>query len=464
MIAKAGAILMNDYPVKFDVPPLNFEILVPNCEPEDVLLYLADARTETLHILPKQFISVNVTGIIKKLPESLTAACPGSNTSPLDALLADYLKGRDTTVYIRGSKQDEHTPRWIAPVLQDTIVPFPLPGHPFDNLIRKFALADVHFNLPDPLAEPDTPRSRPKISALVEVEAALPKEMNFNIDVDQVRADADVFYKGDKLGELDLHKWQQARTTKIKAGLLVEAKVVKAPLNITDDDVFTEVVQQLIFSGKGAELGIKAKVDVNTKTALGNFIVRQIPAAGKVFVKPIAGGSLSGFRPKIGGLEIIETTSKTLTLQARVNITNPTDYSAKVPFVDINLLVNDTVLGHGSAENVSVVPGPNSILVTAIWKPANKTVGRDFLSQYISGYNATITLRTHESSIPSQPSLGKALSKFSIEMPTPQLFSSLPDDGDDDNDGDDDPQSKAPRFIKDATVLHLFHTLSATLA
>ena len=50
---------------------------------------------------------------------------------------------------------------------------------------------------------------------------------------------------------------------------------------------------------------------------------------------------------------------------------------------------NGSMLGHATAEGVSVIPGPNNdILVKALWKPDGKkgvAVGRELLSQYVSG-------------------------------------------------------------------------------
>ena len=51
-------------------------------------------------------------------------------------------------------------------------------------------------------------------------------------------------------------------------------------------------------------------------------------------------------------------------------------------------------------------------------------------------------------SIPSQPSLGQALSAIEVVIDTPKL--GLPKDGDK---GDDDEKHTGPHFIKDATVL-----------
>ena len=106
----------------------------------------------------------------------------------------------------------------------------------------------------------------------------------------------------------------------------------------------------------------------------------------------ISGGNLAGFSPKVGSLQILDTTKSALVIKAMVNITNPTEYSATVPYVNINLLSNGTLLGHATARGVSVVPGSNrNIEVTAVWDPVGNSgekgayAGRELLSQYISG-------------------------------------------------------------------------------
>jgi hypothetical protein len=96
--------------------------------------------------------------------------------------------------------------------------------------------------------------------------------------------------------------------------------------------------------------------------------------------------------PTISSLEILDTTKSTILLKAMLNFTNPTAYSATVPFVSLNMLNNGTVLGHATAENVSVVPGNNSnVEVKALWEPLAASgekgvkVGRELISQYLSG-------------------------------------------------------------------------------
>ena len=137
----------------------------------------------------------------------------------------------------------------------------------------------------------------------------------------------------------------------------------------------------------------------------------------------------SGFRPKIFDLQILDTSSSSLTFSALVNISNPTEYSATVPYADIHMLNNGSIIGHATARDLYLKPGENNNLyVETVWDPlalGGKEAaarGRELLSQYISGYNTTLTLKTHKDSIPTQPMLGEALSKFELEMPTPKLF------------------------------------------
>ncbi|KAI5195796.1 hypothetical protein E4T39_08092 [Aureobasidium subglaciale] len=474
MVADVAVELGNDYPLDFTIPPLGFAILVDNCQSSQPLIQLADATTPSLAVRPKENVNVSVSGLVRRLPQAFTQACPDSHESPLDVLLGGYIRGNDTTVYVRGSDSPSlDTPQWITDLMSDITVPVPFRGHTFGHLIRNFTMANVHFGLPDPFSEPNSPEAQPRISAVIKALVALPEEMNFNISVGRVRANADVFYHGAKLGYLDLSKWQKANSTRIDSAkdegplLAVQSAIENAPLTVTDDDVFTDVLNALLFGGKGVELGIKADVDVEMETALGQLAVRKIPAEGTVPVKlendvanmrplvAIKRGGMGSFTPKIGNLQILDTGKTSLTLTASVNFTNPTEYSATVPYVDIQILTNGTLLGHATAKDVTVVPGVNTnILVTAVWDPKTMSgeeghrVGVEFLSQYISGFNTTLTLRTHEGTIPAQPALGRALSRFAVDLPTPNLRGGGGGGGDE----------KEKHFIQDATM----HLITST--
>jgi hypothetical protein len=151
-------------------------------------------------------------------------------------------------------------------------------------------------------------------------------------------------------------------------------------------------------------------------------------------------------------MRILDTTPTSITLQALVNITNPSPYTAHVPFANVHVLHNGSVVGEATVQNVDIVRGVNSdLLVTAKWEPERagkqaRQIGRDFISQYLSGFNTTMTIKAHRGSIPGQPIISEALSRFNVSLAAPKL--DLPGESDEEK----------SHFIRDAT----FHLFSST--
>lgn len=178
---------------------------------------------------------------------------------------------------------------------------------------------------------------------------------------------------------------------------------------------------------------------------------QEVGRANSAAALPV--NTIGGLKPKVGSIDIVDTTPSSVTLQARVNVTNPTPYTARIPAINIHILCNDTLVGEAMAEDLDVVAGHNTnLLVRARWAPSQggeqgSKIGRDFISQYLSGFNTSISLRAHRDSIPTQPLIGEALSRFNFTVSTPRP--SLPGD---DEDG------QRTRFIRDAT----FHVFSST--
>ncbi|KAK3386961.1 hypothetical protein B0H63DRAFT_558562 [Podospora didyma] len=457
----------NNFPVSIDVPEIGFDVLIPGCDFNDPFILVAAAVTSPVAVRPQADVVVNAHGIVEEIPKPLTQICPNSDSSPLDMFFKKYLGGEKATVFVRGQKEaPSGTPEWLAEILSSITVPVPFPGRSFDNLIRNFSLTDVEFTLPDPYAEPGDPDADLKVSGNILVLAALPSDMNVTLNVTQVRADADVFYQSEKLGELNLPDWQKANSTQLAAGkdqealIKIQSFIKDTPLNVTDGSVLADVMQALLFGGEEVVLGIKTLVEVRVQTILGRLELKGVPAEGKIPVKPMSKDLLGFVVPKVGGIEIIDTTLESITLKAIVNITNPTPYSAYIPYINIHLLSNGTTVGEAIAEELHVTPGNNTnLVVSAVWNPSmggkhGRKQGRDLLSQYISGFNTTITLRTHRDSIPWQPQIGEGLSQLNLTISAPRL--SLPGGDGDDDDGDDD--QKQTHFIRDA----IFHIFSST--
>jgi hypothetical protein len=284
--------ISNDYALSLVIPPLGFDILVPNCIPADPYILVADVTTNEVDVQPAEPAFLAVSGIIRNLPSELTKTCPGKKDSPLDLIISGYLKGDETIIYVRGADAPSpSTPAWMVDLLKSVTIPVPVTGHDFGQLIKNFSMTDVHFSLPDPFAEPGSPDAQPKVSAMVKVMVDLPEEMNFDVDIPRVRANVDVYYEGDKFGILDLSEWQPSNATRINDTdsnhplLLVSFEIKDGPLHVTDNDVFSEVVQSILFGNEPVNLDLQALVDGELSTTLGQFTIHDIPAQGSIDVK-----------------------------------------------------------------------------------------------------------------------------------------------------------------------------------
>lgn len=132
-------------------------------------------------------------------------------------------------------------------------------------------------------------------------------------------------------------------------------------------------------------------------------------------------------QPQVGAIRVLETTTEGVKLEALVNITNPTPYTAHIPSIGVHILCNGSVIGAATAKDLDISAGQNTnLLVGAEWNPSmggdeGRQIGRDLLSQYLSGLNTSIDVRTYRESIPGQPLIGEALSKINLTVPTPHL-------------------------------------------
>lgn len=289
MAAHVQVSFVNDHPLSVTVPPLSFDILVPDCK-GDPVIQLADATSGEIEMKAHSDVVVNAGGLVRELPKSLTKECPGSSSSPLDIILGNYLDGKDAKLFVRGSSHpDPSTPEWIAKIMSSITVPIPFPGRTFDNLVKEFHLDNTSFNLPSPFADEGDDEANPRISSDITVVAGMPKDMNFGVNVTRLSATADVYYKKKMMGVLDMSKWQQSSSKRLAmkdgfSDLEIQSHIIKAPLRIKDEEVFEDVISAFYF-GKGVELFTKARLTFEVSTVLGDFIVRDMPAEATVPIK-----------------------------------------------------------------------------------------------------------------------------------------------------------------------------------
>lgn len=293
--ANASIIAYNDHPIGLTVPQLAFDILVPNCDPSESYIMVATAVTQPIDVEPHANVTVDAVGLINDIPEKLTRACPMTKMSPLDNFFKRYMHGEDAQIFVRGQDSDKSdVPEWLRSFFSSVTVPISFPGRSFDDAIRNLSLTDVDFKLPSPFADPNDPNSKPRVSGTIEIIAELPSELNLDIGVNNLRATGDIFYEGKKFGELNVERWQKAHSSKTtdpedeKALLQITSRITNVPLDITDGDVFSDVMGELLLGDEDILLDVEALVDIKVSTVLGDLVFRDVPAKGKIPVKRLS--------------------------------------------------------------------------------------------------------------------------------------------------------------------------------
>jgi hypothetical protein len=383
--ANVSAEVDNPYPFALEVPPLGFQVSLPGCDAKSHIL-AATAISSEIIIEPQTDIMVNASGLVQSLPAKLVSACPGSDLSPMDMFLGHYLHGQEATVFVSGdgNNMEGRAPSWLIEMLHSVTVPVPFPGHTFDNVVQSFSLSHVNIKLPEDQSQ------SPMLSATVEAVIALPKEMNLPLNVTQLKATADVSYLRNKFGTLDIKDWIPAHSERVpdKSLLLVLGEVKDAPLNVTDYGVFSQVVQKMLFGGGKLHLGINGTADAGIDAALGNFIVRKIPASGNITLDV---PKFDMPHPKLNDIVIDSTTEQSMNLIISISVENPTPWEATIPYSNVLLSHNGFVLGNGTVKDFHLTAGMNDVVVHAAWDPVaysgekGRIAGEDMLGHYISG-------------------------------------------------------------------------------
>jgi hypothetical protein len=86
-----------------------------------------------------------------------------------------------------------------------------------------------------------------------------------------------------------MEDWNTANSTRVTINnevmMNITSRVENVPLEVTDNDVFTDILQKMFFGDGDILLSVEASVDVQVGTVLGHVDLKGIPANGTIPVK-----------------------------------------------------------------------------------------------------------------------------------------------------------------------------------
>lgn len=290
LAASISVFIKNVYPIEFDLPALEFKVLAQGCN--NSLIELTRAFIQPAHFKPRSGVTVKLRANFRELPKTILEPCSESNSSPLDMLLTDYAHGKNIIMFIQElTSSGFQKLKWVTDIMSNMTLPVSVPSHQFNSLIRNFTLTDTQFKLPDVFAEPGSDEGNPHLSGRIRAIVDIPREMNLNISVNRFRATVKTLYKEQLFGTISIHRWQTAKSEQFQRpndgglSIRVESFVDNAPLKITDENIFADIVQALLINRGNVLLQVEALLDIELFTILGQFVIHGIPAEGNVPIK-----------------------------------------------------------------------------------------------------------------------------------------------------------------------------------
>lgn len=294
-------------PVDAAIPSANVQISIAGCGQELITLATGQNLPVKLH-RNESHIAVRAIGECREIPTKALAKCKDTpGLSPVDRIMQQYLAGNATTVYISGIA-DGHS--WIQDLLAQVSIPVDIPGTQADQLARDIELSNVKFNLPSFLGGGGKPKISGKISGVIDI----PADVEVGIEVESIHVLADLLYKKRKFATIESPGWAPA-TSRFRTSRELQVEVVlrDAPVTITNQDIFSAILSELL--GGNALVDVTGKGDVRVETSLGQFEAHKLPIEAQDI--EIGGfGFLGDVRPEIKQIGVSKTTLDSMELTA----------------------------------------------------------------------------------------------------------------------------------------------------
>lgn len=278
------------------IPKLYWDLHLPGCN-DDEYLYVARASNHPLDVQPYTNNLLNVDSLIHTLPSGLNKKCSHSNHTLLDTAAQLYLSGESIDIMVQGSSyQHKDIPRWISNILPLLQIHVPFKRSSTDQkLIQELQFSKFVMKLPSPARNPLLkPKELPKLSAHIKATILPPTELNLTeslaLAVTESRGLADLYSKSQKFAVVDIRDWMPCETSTSRSPdtgnllYVVDFNLENAPMNVTDESVFSEVAKQIILTGS-APVTLKAQVDAGLYTPLGTFVFSDIHIEGETTVR-----------------------------------------------------------------------------------------------------------------------------------------------------------------------------------
>ena len=152
-------------------------------------------------------------------------------------------------------------------------------------------------------------------------------------------------------------------------------------INITNSGLYLKLTEDFI-NETSLNLGVSGTVEFTGELS-------SLPS--HPFSKEISINGLDKLSPTIQAINFENATEDTLELEIIANLNNPSQLTANLSQIWVDVYYDSSYIGNASATNVAFVSGTNQINLNAEFG-GSKSVISEVLSNYIKGVNSSLTL------------------------------------------------------------------------
>ncbi|KAG0227544.1 hypothetical protein BGW42_002903 [Actinomortierella wolfii] len=336
----------------------------------------------------------------------------------LSRLLSRYIQGKDSLVTVRALPEPEMA-QWLQVVVQSIVLNICFPGSLQEDFIEGIEMRQLSFgfdeeNSLDTLA----PANSAAISGRLVSRLQLPENITFPITVAELYPEVALFPidASDRSKDETWAKPVPMARIELPAGSLPAKS--KQDGNKLQVDVSFDQGKLVVLPGQEQEFyrflnesflqdeitfGVTGSARAYVNTGMGSFELGPIPFTTRTTQKGL--GGLVSVPPKLEQIDIVDSTSHSLTIRARLVITNPSSISADLGSLSFFWGYNGFLIGLATVPRAVLQPGENMVETFGMMDPALDcrqrahdptcnpddavAAARAFLSGYISGDNTT---------------------------------------------------------------------------
>lgn len=498
-----------DMPLKFDVNPIEWDVLFKDCNQQQVNVG-SNWFTNEIISEPNEPLRVQFGGIVEEIPERLTLECTTTKHSIINQIVQRFLQEGKIAVTVEGRKSKinkDNLPAWLYSILSnikseiDITIPNLDPNYFFNDYPSTLQLRDLSIDIPSVCDElPCVLRKSENLYTTVEGNVTIiVKVPNHPLDVDI----GDSKFRGNILikdkqgsGLVEITSSNTYNKVAINKTFRKEKEIVEIDFELKGLEINylqpTEIgyilnstinereglLSSLLIDGFLEELNINLpilKTKLKNLTFMNLSITNPPKIKDKIETQKYLDDLISGVEVNVTNIYYISSTSTELNLMADVDVNNPTNISINIPqdTLGMDISSNGTYIANFTTTDLFIPKQKDqdtfSLTVGLNLKPhglVDKLALERLVSEFVSGYSGMkFEIDGNRHSLKYNQEVNDIINQIgisSIQLP-PVLFNSPAEDDSEENeikiDEENGDEPRRSPFLVDSTI----HILSSEI-